>query len=171
MTKRALWYALTRPKVLLFSAIGAGLLFWGGPTMAAVIMFGVAAIKAAKVLSHQDLDERLRLQEQKHEHGIHRMLSDTEREEILAIDHYRKLLEEMGASPELAAETLHQAWLTIRANGRDDATAKLKVYRHNLPALRQPELAAAGEPQGVARQIERELNLLRAAQREIELVG
>ncbi len=171
MTKRALWYAVTRRKILTFAGIGAAIILFGGPTVAAVFMFGIAVIKAARILSHPDLDARLRLQQQKHDHGIYRMLSDPEREEIFAIDHYASLLEEMGAAPELAGETLHQAWQIVRANGREDATAKLKVFRHSLPALRQAELIGSPQPQGVAQQIERELNLMRAAEREIELVG
>ncbi len=171
ITKRGLWYALTRPRVLTYWAIGAGLLFWGAPTTAAAVLFFIGALKAARVLRHDDLDDRLRLQDQKNTHGIRRMLRNVEREEILAIDHYAKMLQETGADPSLADEVLVEAWKIIRSAGRNDASARLKIYRHNLPALRQPELAAANEPMGVANKIQRELNLIRAAERELELVG
>jgi len=171
VTKRGLWYAVTQPRVLTYWAIGAGLLFWGAPPTAAAVLFFIGALKAARVLRHDDLDDRLRLQTQKRNHGIRRMLRNVEREEILAIDHYAKMLRETGADPSLADEALAEGWKIVRSAGRNDASARLKVYRHNLPALRQPELAAADEPMGIANKIQRELSLVRAAERELELVG
>lgn len=171
MTRRALGFALTRPKVLTFLAIGTGLLLFGGPRVAALVMFAIAAFKVARTLSYDDLDLRLRLQADKRRHGICRRLTESEREEVFALEQYAVRLREMGAAPELAADVMEETWRILRSAGPKDATARLRVYRQGLPPLRGPEVEATEGPDGVAQRIQRELDLLRATERELRAVG
>lgn len=170
MNARTLTFALTRPPVMTFLAIGAGML-WVEATTAALVMFAIAAAKTARVLSWPDLEDRLRLRDEKRSHGIHRTLSARERDEILALDTYGTLLTESGADPSLAHEARHEAWRIIKSAGRNDAATRLRQFRQSLPPLPKPEDTASEGTAGIARRIEQELALLHATRREVEAVG
>lgn len=169
MSARAFWYTITRSSVAIHLGLALGFFAFRGPPWLAAMFLGIALYKAARILSHDDLDLRLRLRKEKRAHRIYRMLEPTEQEEILAIDRYASLLSEAGASPEVTQEVRDEAWRIVRRAGRD-ATRSLREYRHRLPPLKgsTPRDDAGAT---VVTKVERELEILRATQRELDLVG
>jgi hypothetical protein len=163
---RTLSYTVTRTRVWLPALFGLGLiigkvsLFWGLGFVA------LAALQASRLLSNTQLDDLLRLREDKRRHKIGRLLTRTERREILALDHYAQKLRASGGDPGLAQDTLDKAWEIVRDHGARDATQELRAFRHSLPPL-------AGDGQSsrdpdLNQKIQRELDILRATQKEME---
>ncbi len=165
MRSRSLSYTVTRPKVLIPALFGLGLLlgkvsvFWGLGFVA------FAILQASRLLSNSQLDDLLRLREDKRRHKIGRLLNKDEREEILALDRYAQKLKSSGGDPGLAQDTLDRAWELVRDRGGRDASAQLRAFRHSLPPL-------AGDEQtrrpALNNKIQRELDILHATRKEME---
>lgn len=165
MSSRSLTYTITRPKVLIPALFGLGLLlgkvsiFWGLGFVA------FAILQASRLLSNSQLDDLLRLREDKRRHKIGRLLNDLEREEILAIDRYAQKLKASGGDVGLAQDTLDSAWEIVRDRGARDASVKLRAFRHSLPPLEGGEEARTPE---LSNKIQRELDILHATRKEME---
>jgi hypothetical protein len=165
MTTRTLRFALTRPKVVLPTLLGVGLLagqvslFWGCAFLA------FALWQSLRVGGAPQLDDLLRLREQKHAHRIDRLLTPFERQEIVAIDDYAKSLRRAGGDAALCEEILTQAWGLVRNAGTADASDALRALRHSLPPL-AGDRAAASPPLG--QRIDRELRIIDATQKEMD---
>ncbi len=148
--------------------IGFGLIiakvsfFWG----VGFSMF--AAYRLTKLLSHGDLDDRLRLKADKQRHGIRRTLTAGERHEIILIDRYCKGLKKSGADPTLSSDVRDQAWEIIKEAGPQEATANLHLFRQKLPAVASEEEGAA---KSLPNRIARELRIVHATQKEMESLG
>lgn len=159
---------MTRPRVLIPALIGFGLLigevsfFWG----VGLLMF--AAYRFTKLMSHGDLDDRLRLKADKERHGIRRMLTSGERHEVILVDRYCQSLEKSGADTTLTADVRDQAWEIVKEAGPHEATATLKLFRQKLPTVASQEEDA---PQSLPDRIARELRIVHATQKEMESLG
>jgi len=168
MRWRTWQFVATRPGVLLPSLIGLGMLLGHVGPVWSLGLFGLAALRARRLLDTPDLETRLRLRDEKRRHGIHRVLQERERDELLALDSYRQAMRERGADPKLGERLMAEAWELIRSLDPNEAGARLASLRHSLPPLGEPERSADG---GLAAQIEKELWLLHAAERELESIG
>ena len=166
MSSRSLSYTVTRPKVLIPALFGLGLLlgkvsiFWGLGFVA------FAILQASRLLSNSQLDDLLRLREDKRRHKIGRLLNKQEREEVLAIDRYAQKLRSSGGDPGLARDTLDKAWEIVRDRGARDASARLRAFRHSLPPL-DGDQETARSPE-LSNKIQRELDILHATRKEME---
>jgi len=165
MSTRSLTYTITRPKVLIPALFGLGLLlgqvsaFWGLGFVA------FAILQASRLLSNTQLDDLLRLREDKRRHKIGRLLNELERQEILAVDRYSQKLRSSGGDPGLAQDTLDKAWEIIRDKGARDSSVKLRAFRQSLPSLEGGEDARSPE---LSNKIQRELDILHATRKEME---
>lgn len=166
-TSRTAAFILGDMAVLIWGLIGVALLITKATVIGGVICLAVAAGKVNRLLSHDDLDDRLRLREEKRQHGIMRLLRESEREEILAVDRYAGELEAMGANPSLVRQVRGQAWKIVKQAGQQDATVPLRTYRLGLPTIAEPMEQESGSSD-LRGDIERELQVLRATQRELD---
>jgi len=168
VTARSLWFALSRPAFWIPAGLGTGLIAGDVTTVGGVLLLVFAATRLQRILGHRDLDRRLRLRDEKHGHGVQRRLADAERAELLTLDAYCEDLRQAGAGTRLCDEVRAQAWAILQ-RGEPDSVDHLRRLRHGLPPL-PPEGSAVADPNLSAR-IQRELDLLRATQKEVEQVG
>ena len=170
MSKRSWWFALSRPGVWIpwvggVCLIAADVSLVGGVVLG---LFGLAKLR--HVLSHRDLDQRLRLKGEKQQHRIDRRLGDGERSEVLALDSYCAELRQAGASAALCEEVKDAAWKILGNPSSGDTVARLRRLRQGLPALLADAPRAAPDST-LGQRIQEELNLLRVTRKEVELVG
>jgi hypothetical protein len=168
MTSRTLSYTITRPKVLVPGLFGLGLLigklsmFWG------LGLVAFALLQASRLLANHQLDDLLRLREEKHRHKIRRLLNEHERREIFAIDTYAQQLTASGGDPDLAKDILSRAWELIREAGEHDASGELSAFRQSLPRLHG---TSDNDQPPISKRIQRELDILHATEKEIEAIS
>ncbi len=132
---RSIAFALNRPRVWLPVLAGVGLIATGVSTVAGLILIAIGVVKVRGILSHDDLDQRLQLKQEKKRHRIYRRLTQAEQREILALDEYCIKLRESGGEPELCSEVMDQAWDIVHAASGEDATSQLVRLRQSLPLL------------------------------------
>lgn len=163
---RTLRFALSRPKVItpialaIFFTTVVGL-WWLGLGFAVLAFYRVTHI-----LSYSDLEDRLRLRDQRCRHGMAKKLSAAERAEVLRIDRYARNLTDSGVGSGLADDILERMWTLIKNERPQDAARSLRAFFAGLPQLPEQRGAAAGDDLG--RRIQEELDLIRAARTEVE---
>lgn len=162
MTARSTAFVLTRPPVLI-PAILAVLFLINGWTVPGVIFAAVALMKSRWWFYDKNLDRRVRLIRERDQHGVDRMLSHGERNEIFLVDKYCEELTKSGCDDSLITETRERAWGIVRRAGMNDATVELRTFRQSLPALasEDPNLPPLHD------RLQRELEMIRAARKEL----
>lgn len=169
-------FAMTRPRVLIPGILGCCFLSVWGVWWLGVGFLAVALMRIGRILSHTDLDDRLRLKSERQRHGLRQRLSDAERVEVLAIDNYGKELTGGGADEKLAEEISERMWRLIRERRPHDASGVLADFRRSLPELPmqvhgttgRSAASTPGSGEDLSRRIEHELDLMRAARIEVE---
>ncbi len=164
MNDRPFVAAVMRGKVLVPGVIGAGLLIGQVSTFWGLVLIAYAAWKASWYFAHPAALQRRRLQGEMARHGIDRMVSESERREIMAIEAYSRRLKELGGDARLADELTTRAYQLVRESTAD-AAAALRAFRHGLPPLAHDGQAPDAS---LAKRLAREVDLLRAAQKELE---
>ncbi len=165
MTNRTLGFALTRPRVLVPGLLGVALLAGHVSLFFGLGFTALALWQLLRLASDPALDDLLRLRRDKERHQIRRLLFPAEREEILALDRYAARLASAGADGTLGQEVMSRAWEIVREAGGEDASTALRVLRHGLPTMSEPQRGATS---ALASRIDRELDILRAARREVD---
>ena len=171
MTSRAVGFVLTRPRIVLPGLIGLGLMLIGLPKVVGVILLAITAMRMARMFGYDDLEVRLRLREQKRAHGISRQLTPNECEEIIALDTYCAELRRGGTDLALIDETMSEGWEIIRRGGRGDQHEALRRFRTQLPDAEGTPIARDWQAPDLRARLERELHLIRASHREVELTA
>ncbi len=163
MSARVATFTFTRPGILVPGILAAVFLAKGWLVVGFVCAL-IAVTKSARLLGDADLDTRLRDRDELRAHGVRRLLSNGERQEMDQLADYARILVSHGGEPALGREVREKAWDIVRAAGWRDATVELKRFRQSLPELSRAKL----EPEEtLQRRLERELDLLRAGQREL----
>lgn len=162
MTARSTAFVLTRPPVLI-PAILAVLFLINGWTLPGVLLAAVALLKSRHWFYDQNLERRIALLRARDAHGINRMLSHGERNEMFLLDRYCEDLGKSGCDDSLLTETRERAWSILRKAGMNDATAELRAFRQSLPPL------VSDDPNQPSLQdrLQRELEMIRAARKEL----
>ncbi|MEL6548407.1 MAG: hypothetical protein AAFQ82_27535 [Myxococcota bacterium] len=165
-------WVLSRPSVWTNFALASFFLFERGPFFL-VVMFAIfGAVRIMSLLSTPGVEERVRLREEKRALGLNdRKLNESERQEILKIDEYRKRLVRAGGDPALADQVVSGAWELVRdrRSGPGSASEELRRYRQELPAIDVEPIGESAESQSLKDKLEAELQILRATHRELNV--
>lgn len=173
LSKRSWMWVLSRPSVFGPFMLAGFFLLERGPFFLVMMFAGFGVVRIMNFLSTPGVEERVRLRAEKNALGLNKhRLSEAERQEVLAVDDYRKRLVRAGGDPALADQVMAGAWEVVRqrTGGPGSARRALIRYRQDLPAI-DVELdaeAEAGEP-SLKEKLENELHILRATHRELNV--
>ncbi len=174
LTRRSWLWVLSRPSVWVHLMLAGFFLLERGP-MFLVLMFGAfAGVRIMSLLSNPEVEERVRLREEKSERGLGgAKLDERERQLLLRVDTYRRRLIRAGGDPTLADRVMDGAWDLVRKRrgGTGSARKALKNYFNELPPI-EPELERddeEGADEDLRAKLEAELHILRATHRELNV--
>jgi len=123
----------------------------------------IAGVHKAWRLIHDtpNLDDLLKVAEQKRAFGLQRELSELENKKILELLRYTKLFVSRGGDPS-AAESLHEhAWQLLKEGDAGDALASLLT---SLPPLSG---GPRGDRESLLKMLDREAAIIRASELEV----
>lgn len=171
LSSRSFWWALSRASVWSSLIVAAFLYLENAPGSVVLLVGGFGVMRLVSLLSTDEVEERVRLRDEKARLGLQNTpLDEAERELLRRVDDYRQRLLQIGGDPSLADAVMRKAWSTVesRRGGAGSSRAALEEYIARLPRI-ESELdvdPAYPEPD-LDERLEQELRILRATHREL----